>query len=880
MTATAIDSPRQSLLAAIKDLQKRPVTPAVRIALAEAEFRLALFTGAKPGEARKRLDAAIRHDPFCPKLFLHRGRLQHRGGKLAAALSDYRHVIRLAPASRRAHLLLALVLVDMGPATRALGDLVIAALNSARPEELKAAVSEVDAWLADQVTPDGKPRRVAAKRGGSGAPDAWRLALYELITREKVSADHLAELLKTGLARATGAGEIAEHATACVVLLAAGHQARRVREFAGSLLTEHADHPAVALLDGALRLAQPADPAAYAALAAELVEDGVLPVELVCLFHLAAYGPHRPGTATDALARLDRYPDTIRDSYCFAELRIAVLDGLACRAWAEERFAEARLLWQEASAIDQFRVPVALNLALLAAKTRSERHYAAAWGRLTELLYLHAAGVGDVQLSLPDRRTLHLALVGQAELRHCESSGGRSAQTPEQIRAWLADKDALTEWLRQWDLYYVNARLGFRSPIHLLGVSANTGAEDRVAARDSFVRHIQVALDGWDWAGLDVFAGLATGQARRADQEITANEIRDQYYESELAEARALAEAALNRGLTLRRMMIELLDRSSGEGLRLGHELAYRQLALPWHVLRPICVERGLISDDVDPVALFENDLVSLACFWDQPEPATDQERAERLSALEDCVALLPGNRELRLLRCRAIRAVGREEDAYAAALKALALPTAADERTEPVTEQLINLVDEIGWQALPESVRGPGRSLTPPSVQQVITALRKALRRFPHSGAVRCELARLLAKPGVGKIDEAIELLSVGLQSALSTAQRAKYVELLATTRSVKATLPIRESIHRMTTSALETARKVIGDFTSGPSEAKRQAALAALRPAIEEVTEAQRLAKQAAIDDELPALEDLLRRLRLMVAELDGTEPNDGEG
>lgn len=884
MTTTAEDS-RAPLLAAVDELRTRAATPAVRIALAEAEFRLAIAPDAEPAESIERLRAAVEQDPFCPKLFLHLGRFLHQSGRPAAALSEYRHAIRLASASPRAHLLLALALLDMGPATRDLADLVLGAVNSGRRADLSAAVAEVDTWLEEQATPDAggerKARRTApAKPGGLGAPNAWRVALFENLTRAKAPAGRQSALLAAGLARAADRGEIGEYATACVLLLAGDQQAASVRHAAGSVLAEHAGHPAVLLLDAALRLAEAGDPADFVELATGYLERGVLPPELVCWSHLAKYGPQKPGTALDALALLERYPRSIRDSDPFGELTLAVLDGHARKAWAEERFAEARLLWQEAGSIDRFRVPVALNLALLAAKTRSAEDYEPAWQRLCELHYLQAAGAGDVQLLLEERRTLHLALAQQAQLRHCATSGPRDAQTPEEIEAWLADADALTEWLCQWDLYYINARLGFRSPAHLLGVAADAAADVCALAGDAFVRHVQLALHERNWAGTAVFVTMAATVAQTARLELANAETRDGYYLPERAAAQALAEVALSRCLTLRRMMRALLEHPSAEHLRLGYDLARRQLALPWQVLRPICVERGLIAHDVDPVELFQQDLVSLATHWEEPKPQSPDEHARRLSVLDGCVELVPREPLLRLLRCLALRGTGDDDKACAAALEAVRLQSPDDDESRRrVTAQLIDLIDLIGWEALPKSVREPGGPA--PTRELVLDSVRRALERFPHSFPLRRELARLLVATGRAvETDEAITLLGAGVESALSAEQRTKYAEQLTAIKSVAATVSLRESIRQLVEPAQEAARAAIETYVRDTGDETRKAALAAVHAAVGQVAEGRRMAEQARLGGELASLDEVLGRLRQMAAELGGGDANDAEG
>ncbi|MEU7481145.1 hypothetical protein AB0A63_34565 [Lentzea sp. NPDC042327] len=842
----------------------------MRIALAEAEFRLAVAEDTEPAEAIDRLRAAIEQDPFCPKLFLHLGRLLHRSGGAVAAVPEYRHAIRLAPNSRRAHLLLALALLDIGKHTRELGDRVLAGLNSGSPQDLKAAVAEVDSWLEDQGTPGGdrKSRRPAPNRGVQGAPAAWRVALHEQITRGKTQASQLSALLQAGLLRVGEAGEVGEYATACALLLANGQKPRSVREFAKPVMAGHSDHPAVRMLAAALDLAEAGGPAAFVTTAAEHVENGTLPLELVCCLHLDRYGPDHHSSAVEALALLDTYPRALRDSDGFDELRLAVLDGHARKAWAAERFDEARLLWQEAGSIDRFRVPVALNLALLAAKTKSEQDYGPAWDRASELLYLHAAGAGDVQLLLEERRSLHSALTQQAHQRHCERTGLRDTPSAEEITAWMADPDALTEWLHQWDLHYVNARLGFRSPAHLLGVPADAGQEDHVAAEEAFVKHLRLALSGRDWAGVGVFATLAAGQARRA--RLSIGETRDAYYEPERQEARSLAELALRRGLILREMMKELHRRPSGAQLRMGYELARRQLVLPWRALRPICVAIGAIADDFDLVRMFEQDLVALATYWDTPKPRTDEESADRLSLLDGCVEVVPHDLTLRLMRCLALRAVNRHDDAYAAAVAALELPPPQDEddNRQATVDELVALVDLIGMEGIPRSL---------PSREAAIAAARRELERFPRCGQLRRELVKQLSATGrVAETNEAIALLSEGIELALSAGQRADFTERLVALEPVAAAAPVRASLRQLVEPAQEAASAAIAEYVRDTGDETRKSALTAVRVAVDKVTEGLRIAEQAGLDAERASLDKALARLREMAARLAG-EPED---
>src|SRR5262249_8307773 len=140
-TSAATAEGRRRLSTAIAELERRDRNPAVRLALAEAEFRLSIAPGIEPAEAIKRLERAVSPDPFLPKLHLHLGRLLHRSGKHSAALSAYRRAVSLAPSSRRAHLLLALALLELGEAEHELGQNLLDALVRGETEQLRGLVA-------------------------------------------------------------------------------------------------------------------------------------------------------------------------------------------------------------------------------------------------------------------------------------------------------------------------------------------------------------------------------------------------------------------------------------------------------------------------------------------------------------------------------------------------------------------------------------------------------------------------------------------------------------------------------------------------------------------------------------------------------------------
>ncbi|ONI77973.1 hypothetical protein ALI144C_31740 [Actinosynnema sp. ALI-1.44] len=857
---------RDALLDALAALRDQEPTPQVRLAIAEAEFRLAVDPDVDRDEAIARLRAAIVQDPFLPKLNLHLGRLLHKAGKHRAALAEYRQALRMAPGSRRLHLLLALALLELGKEERDIGQSLLTALNSGEPDKLPAAVAAFDELVRRQGTdgkPDAKPAREAKTRAANrSAPDVWQVSLVEQLARAKPQRGQITAHLKAGETRARDGSAVAEFAVACVMLLVAGDSPRDVRKLGPTGI----DHPAVALLEAALELAEAETPEDFVKLAVARLDSEALPVELVCWLHYSRYGPGSGLPPVDMVRLLDAYPDLD----CVRELRLSVLDGLARAAWADERLAEAQLLWRECAALDAHRVPTAVNLALLAARTKSVDDYGPAWARLTELMYLHAAGTGELALLLDDRRTLHLALSQQSRSRHCAPSSSPYPSDAE-LAAWVADVETVEVWLREWDLYYLNERLSFRAPTHLLGVRPNATAEELDAAREAFVKSVDSTLRGQDWSGVAVFRDLVVKRVNEAHAAVSdpVEQARDVYHDLEKPRAARLADEALRRGLLLRNMIRELADKKSGRHLALGAEMARRQLTLPWTVLTPICVERGLISEDDDLVEIFERDLISLAVHWDEPEASTRAEWDQRAAALAECVALVPGRLEFAVLWCRTLVAAERPDEGYAAAIAALEQQAAdADEEARSLRPVLVGVVDEIAQTAVPEHLRSPS---TPDAARRTIAAARSALERYPRSGALRRGMADVLLQlGGEAHAQEAIELLSDAIDLALDDEDRVKSETKLAATRGAAAEAAVRAKIEKLTEPATARVNEAIDELRRDYGPKALAAARLALRAAITAVAEAMAMAERAQFADDVARLGRQLEQLRTAESEL----------
>lgn len=744
-----------------------------RVRTALAEARFRLALETEPGEAAELLRAAAEADPLQPKLFLHLGRLLHREGKYFAALREYRRAAELVPDSRRVHRLIAQAEQDLG-----------------------------------QTRKREKP-----------APDTWLLLLIDQLSKEHPARAQVTACLAVGAQHASSA----ELAVAAVLVQAHDQVPVDVRDLGTS-------HP---LIEAVLDLVEARDPAEFVSAAVDHLSARRLPVEVVCWAHFTKW---EKLSALDALQLLDRYPDDVRSLDCFRELEIAVLDACARRAWTEDNPHEAKLLWRETIPLDPHRVPVAVNLALLAARTRTAEEYAPAWARLAELLYLHAAAIGDVQVMLDDRVTLHRAISQNSRQRHVL---GRERPDDEQLRAWLADPEALQVWLREWDCYYLNARLGFRSPTHRLGVRSP-------AARDALIRHVDTELRSRNWSGISIFCDLARAAFTEACEQP------DDHLELEQGRANALLDEAFHRAMMVRRMLHVLAD--DPHPLRLGLLLARHLFALPWGVFQPLCVDRGLVEPGVDLVRLFEGDLLHLAA------------QEDRLEALDECVELLPHRLAPRAFRCRALQQAGRLDEAYEETLTALQLPV--PEEDVPRRRSLVVLLGVIGREAIPESLRGFDDRT---SLEAHVEAARVALLRFPQSGTLRLHLAKALTLlGGEDRMAEAERLLAEGVATALTDEQREEFEQGLSWTGEAAEVDTARRKVIDLLDAALDRAQDAVDEYNEALYAGMAYRSLDKVRQALDEVSQALTIAEQAGLDREAAVLEKWLDQLGELEGEL----------
>lgn len=868
MTATGTVSEHATeLRAVLAELRTMGDSARVRLALAEGEFRLAIAPGTGADEGIELLRSAISLDPFLVKGYLHLGRLLHRRGRYRAAVPEYLAALDLAPTSRRIHLLLAQALLELGKDEQQAGVDLIAALAELKPEQLRTVVADIENLLTANGTADGpeaaeqgekneKKKGAAARKRAAKPPadlaEIWLVWLLAQLSRPGRSAQ-VAAGFKAAAAQIERTGP-AEFAIGCLLVLLSGNPPGEVRKVLAAADVDLAvvDQPLGEALAATLDLAEAADAATFVRAAATHLAEGTLPAVVVCWLHFTRFGPADDRSITEALQLADAYPATFQDDSWHRELRMAILDEYARRFWSEGSLPQARLLWREMIAVDPYRVPIAVNLALLAARMNAAEEYEHAWERLFELMYLLAAGVGDVQLMLTERRDLHLALARQSWQRHCGATPPANLPGRDELDAWVADADALAIWLRDWDGYYVNARLSFRSPIHLLGVPRDATTAALAEARDALIGHIDAAVVGRGWAGSAVFRELAVAVVTDAYEQAAdpVDRARDQYYETEKERADGLAGEMVQRTLVLLEL-VKALARVPGSSVRAAQAAAaiHHQLSLPRRTLQSLFVDRGLIEHDLDLAEVFNDAAVRLAQSWIRSQPTTTSDWARIAAYLNELVEVLPQHLSLRHFHGRALHAAKQPQDAYATAVAGLARPvTTANEQTAELRGDLVELIDQIGYDEVPPEL---SQRMDVDTAMRIIGPLNEALRRYPASSGLRALLARLyLGLGGAARQREAAGLLVTGIVHALDNLQSDPLKAVLAEVPGVHATEAVRAAsaeLQNTTTAQL-----------SGAME------LTAATAAIDKVTRCQELTRQHALSEEVTALDQLLITLR----------------
>ncbi len=871
MSAVAPATMRDQLRYAIATLEAIGGGPAERIARGEAYFRLAVQPDTEVEEAIALLKTAEACDPFHPKIPFHLGRLHHQNGDPQGAVFEYRRALRLAPRSHRTFVHLALALEELTDQEQSLAVDMLAAVAGGDHARLRQLTVKLDAIVEAKLRRDNKPAAEPAPTGAggeaatgrSGWKGLWQLLLVNELARDSPKRRVTERQLDEGRAAIHDGDGVGEYALACLFLGLDNPKLCRVVEerLREPALAARADHPAVRVLAHVCALGGDTTAEEFVARASRHVVAGELPAELVCCLHYTWHGVSESDPAR-ALALLAGYHDAIQSLACFKELRIGILDHNAQRAWMADRLERAEILWQEALHDDPCRVTLAHNLALVATRQKAADKYEAAWERAAEAQYLLAAAAGDSRIELDDRIKLHRSFARQCQIRYAVESAERRGKSTEDLPGWLADADALTTWLREWELYYLNARLRFHSPVHLLGVTHDCSDDDIEAARQNLFLQLELGCGTRLWAGkrvfIDIVQSLVTHACAQATDPIARK--RDPYFETERADSDALSTEAIERGLMLIKMLGAARAASSAAIRLSGYKVGRALLLIPWRSLEPLCKKSGFIANDDNVVevctsyfyALMGNDLSG-------DGPIADG--AAKLAMVDDCVQALPGSVDLRRWRCRLLLRLERFADAYQGALDALPMTETLQDREKAaeLAGELVGCVDNAAMAAFPGT-------RTRLDLATAIEQGLKTLAAYPRGARLRQLLASLLmqrAETEPARLVEAITLLEQGLDLVLTDAQLQELQRLLekAGRRSRAGDAVAR--IRALVGSASERTRRAMELVRGEPSPAQQREARDEISEAIHEAQQAEAIAAEA----ELPAW---VEKARQTVADL----------
>jgi hypothetical protein len=825
---------RARLEAAIKQLTARNSGAANALALAEAHFRLAVLPDTDSTEALAHLRDAVALDSIHPKFHFHLGRVLHKCGDSRAAVCAYRQALRLAPSSHRTWTHLAIALADLGEPHKKLGqDLLDSLFRNVSVREMLPAVDDViRSWTDDsgkapasRKAPDSKAAIEECRYRAIA-----RISLVEHVSRAKLQRRALDKCLDS--VKADGP---AEYALACLQLMVAGDPPADVAAMLEDAGHAHPGDTSIRLASAAARLARIVDAAEFANCAVTALRNGELPVELIVWLHYAAFGPDGKLPAPEALRALDRYPAEPLRQPAFVELRIAVLDGFARRAWSDSEFARARLLWREAAALDPYRIETAHNLALLAARTKSHEDYSAAWLRAAEVRYLNAAASGEVLAGLEDRRLLHLAVLQQAEAFCWPSPKLKDEEYAASVAGLIRNYEAMETVLREWDLYYLNSRLRFRSPVHVLGIARDASPEDTVAARDGLKTYFDNAMNAAHLAGGQAFAALARAAIDEAyaHASVNAERARDPYWEPEKAEADQFAAEAVAKGVDFIQIVrcIEPGDGAWQPAARILRSLC----GLPWMTLQNVALKMGAINAETDLRKVLAIAYLSVL----QMDPAWHPARQEDFDA-----KLAEVQRDLRTVYTSAL------PDDIVEAYHSTAGIAAMD----ALKSRLDNL-----------------RSIE--DVEKIEASLRGILDFAPRAHVVRLQLSSLLLSVKTAKfVERSISLLEAGLALKPAGEIAEKMREMLAEAQSVLPGARKSAEAHDIIDTASKDLDSALEELNKHPNaEAIRNTADAARR-AVAAGERAYQVAQCSGNPDLLKQVEDVLAQFKSVEQQLKG--------
>lgn len=895
---TAVEQKRRQLLRAVQEIEAAPASPVQkRMALAEAHFRLAVLPGADLEEAVEHLEKAYLLDPQHPKLSYHLGRLAHLMGDFPSAARHYRRALQLSPDNQRVAAHLGLALLEVSNAHRDIGQSLLDALGRGQPAGVKDALQALDELSSsggdgeigkkgDQAgespaggAKPGAPARRPLRSGEKGyAPEnirwkaIWKTLAAEQLSRPAPDLKALKDQLQPAL-REAQAENLSTLAALCAAMLLDPALKAYAAELAESpALAAQEGQPALALLQQARQLAQCASPAEALERVNQAWRAKQLPEEYLAAFLYTLLQPESGVAALEALNWLESVDPELRQREIFKELRLALLDAHANHASNSSRYDEAHLLWRAALELAPARVNLAHNLALLSARTRDVDHYPRYWNMATELRYLLAAAAGNHQVYLKDRLALHKGFVQQAYQSGLNPEKRVREQKLEALNQWMADRLALSTWMEEWELYYLNARLQYRSPVHLLGVSRDASPELVEAASQSLQTLLQRALKPKNWAGAQAFCALATSVIQQAAQQARddAQKLRDPHYEAEKASAVQLTHEAIDHGFDLFHLLQQVKKMPNGS-LELGMQIGAHLVALPWKILQPVCIARGYIGEDDDLEKIFTSYLLEMVMSAPEDggqapgrDAASTLAMERKLQALEDMAAWLPGQPLLAYKRGELLFQLERFEACYQLAVAALqSLPAAPDESEDDdrLRDAFADLIEGCALHGIPEHIFQPSKK---EDMEAGAALAQERLQSYPRSAQLHLLAAtRLLFlardEPDVQVV---VDLLKAGLKKAFTPRQRQQLEASLQEARQRLKTIGVSAEIDHLLEEAAHSVQECIASVQQGRTTL--QQALKTVDKALASAEKARKLAEKHDLESELQQAQGLISQLQ----------------
>jgi tetratricopeptide (TPR) repeat protein len=416
-------------------LQSEPHAMPVKIALAEALFRSAIHPPKEPAEALKRLNEAIRLDPFRPAFYYHCGLQWHRLGDTERALSNYGRAVQFDPDN-----------------VRVLHQMALAHLDANNFEEARQKWEEAEKVIQQQQAsknPEGHNQQARER-----ALFVIQCGRAEAALREGKAEEafQCLQKIKPPQGLASLAGEMG------LKYLVMVGQAQPMREWLEEALEPDDRDKVLQCLNPFLEAYQQSDHQEEFSLNLPLESsEGHVRV----LWTLVAFdGAQKKGISV-LRPLLHQFPDddTLAQAY------LALLHAEVSRLYHAGQWPEALYLWRQSLLFDPYGPAVAHNLALAATRSKVEADSIYWWKRVQGLWYTYAFLAPEVPIYQRTIAEKHLAFATKSKEKVLASQGQSLPM------------EALWQWIHEMEQYLLCEHYGFDSAYHLLGIPQSAKQE-------------------------------------------------------------------------------------------------------------------------------------------------------------------------------------------------------------------------------------------------------------------------------------------------------------------------------------------------------------------------------------------------------------------